>query len=111
MSSAAQRASPIHVGSMSDVLRTCTAQRPSCRPHAHPFSSEAQYVWSGPLLYCRSLDFVEIYSVQVAAGFLATNALVPLCAAYTVLRPDITWSGTRYWKRNGRIMRVRREAP
>ncbi len=46
---------------------------------------------------------------QVAAGFFATNMLVPLCAAYTVVRPTITWSGTRYWKQGGRVVRVQRQ--
>jgi len=48
---------------------------------------------------------------QVAAGFFATNALVPICALYTVVQPAITWSGTRYWKRGGRIVRVQRQPP
>jgi hypothetical protein len=46
--------------------------------------------------------------LQVWVGFVANNALLPLCAAYTFLTPSVVWSGTRYWKRHGRVMQVQR---
>ena len=46
--------------------------------------------------------------LQVWAGFVANNALLPLCAAYTYIAPSVVWSGTRYWKRRGRVVQVQR---
>ncbi len=46
---------------------------------------------------------------KVWAAFLFTNAVLPLCAAYTWLAPDVVWSGVRYHKRGGRIVRVQHE--
>lgn len=49
-------------------------------------------------------------TLQVWAGFIASNALLPLCAAYTVLMPHVDWSGTRYWKQRGRVVQVQRHS-
>jgi hypothetical protein len=46
--------------------------------------------------------------LQVWAGFVANNALLPLCAAYTYIAPSVVWSGTCYWKRRGRVVQVQR---
>lgn len=55
---------------------------------------------------------VQIHStalmLQVWAGLVANNALLPLCAAYTYIAPSVVWSGTRYWKRRGRVVQVQR---
>ena len=34
-------------------------------------------------------------------------AVIPVCIAYTFLTSHIDWSGIRYWRRGGRIVRVR----
>jgi hypothetical protein len=47
-------------------------------------------------------------ALQVWTGFVANNALLPLCAAYTYVAPSVVWSGTRYWKRRGRVVQVQR---
>ncbi len=48
------------------------------------------------------------HGAQVWAGFLANNAVLPVCATYTFLAPHVDWSGSRYWKRRGRVVRVQR---
>lgn len=39
-------------------------------------------------------------------GFCITNAVLPLCALYTFVKPQVVWSGVQYWKRGGRIVKV-----
>ena len=33
-------------------------------------------------------------------------AVIPLCIAYTFLTSHIDWSGIRYWRRGGKVVRV-----
>lgn len=40
------------------------------------------------------------------AAFVASNALLPFCMAYTFCTTHIDWSGVRYWRRGGRVVRV-----
>jgi len=40
-------------------------------------------------------------------GFGISNALLPICALYTRLQPDVVWSGVCYTKRHGRVTRVK----
>lgn len=70
------------------VMRLLAAQSPADRAAA----SLGAYRW--PLVFM---------------GFWATNALVPFCALYTVMRPSITWSGITYWKSEGKVVRVIRD--
>lgn len=44
---------------------------------------------------------------QVWAGFYFSNALLPLCMAYTFLTPHINWAGITYTRRRGKIASVR----
>ena len=44
------------------------------------------------------------------AGFLLNNAALPVAAAATLALPAVTWSGVRYRKRGGRVVRVERLA-
>ncbi|KAI3425799.1 hypothetical protein D9Q98_007774 [Chlorella vulgaris] len=39
-------------------------------------------------------------------GFYVNNAVIPLCIAYTFLTKHIDWSGIRYWRQGGRVVRV-----
>jgi hypothetical protein len=43
-------------------------------------------------------------------AFCISNAVLPVCAAYTWLKPDIVWSGVWYNKKNGRIVKVQHPA-
>ncbi len=39
-------------------------------------------------------------------GFLINNTVLPLCVVYTVMQPHVDWSGVRYFKSQGLIVRV-----
>lgn len=45
------------------------------------------------------------------AGFLASNAAIPLCMAYTFATRHIEWAGVRYTRRRGRVVAVEHAAP
>lgn len=47
--------------------------------------------------------------VKLWLGFCISNAVLPMCAAYTWFMPDIVWSGVRYYKHNGRVVRVQHQ--
>lgn len=40
------------------------------------------------------------------AAFLLSNALLPLCMAYTFATASVEWAGIRYTRRRGRVVRV-----
>lgn len=39
-------------------------------------------------------------------AFYLNNAVIPLCIAYTFMTSHIDWSGIRYWRKRGKIVRV-----
>ncbi len=39
-------------------------------------------------------------------SLLAPPAVMPLCIAYTFLTSHIDWSGIRYWRKGGKVVRV-----
>ncbi len=44
--------------------------------------------------------------IKLWLAFWISNALLPVCAACTWLKPDVVWSGVRYHKKDGRIVKV-----
>jgi hypothetical protein len=40
------------------------------------------------------------------AFFFPYAAVIPLCIAYTFLTKHIDWSGIRYWRSGGKVVRV-----
>lgn len=39
-------------------------------------------------------------------GFYISNAAIPLCITYTFATSHVDWSGTRYWRQGGKVVRV-----
>jgi hypothetical protein len=56
-----------------------------------------------PALQPRDFSWPRLW-----AGFLLNNAALPAAAAATLASPAVVWSGVRYRKRGGRVVRVER---
>lgn len=57
-----------------------------------------------PGLARRQLE--SFHWAKLWGAFVASNALLPLCMAYTFATSHIDWSGVRYWRRGGRVVGV-----
>lgn len=57
-----------------------------------------------PALRRRQLD--TFCWPKLWLGFYLNNAVMPLCIAYTFLTSHIDWSGIRYWRKGGKVVRV-----
>ena len=58
-----------------------------------------------PALRASDFSWPRLWS-----GFLLNNAALPFAAAATLASPAVVWSGVRYHKRGGRVVRVERLA-
>jgi hypothetical protein len=45
---------------------------------------------------------------KLLLGMLLQNMILPLCAAYTMLKQDVQWGGVKYFRQNGRVRPVRK---
>ncbi|GMH45669.1 hypothetical protein BSKO_13632 [Bryopsis sp. KO-2023] len=54
----------------------------------------------------ESIQLDGLHYFKVWLGMLVTNGLLPICALYTFLEPTVSWSGLKYYRRNGKIIRV-----
>ena len=58
------------------------------------------------IVMSAAVAYLKASCAQVWLGFLMNNAILPLCMVYTVVQPHIDWSGVRYYKSKGRVVRV-----
>ena len=60
----------------------------------------------GPLVKMDPCNVGCTRCTRPAVVLLLPVAVIPLCIAYTFLTTHIDWSGIRYWRRGGKIVRV-----
>ena len=61
-----------------------------------------------PSLHRRQLHTFSWW--RVCVGFVASNAVVPLCMAYTFANRRVDWSGITYTRRRGKVVHVQHQA-
>ena len=77
----------------------------ACRRNAS-CSEAASAQWCGAATARAMQPNTRISWPRLALALLVANAVLPACAAWTLLASDIQWAGSTYRKRRGRVERV-----